>query len=277
MGIFKNMGVWDKMNTLLVSFGIILTLTIHGLNADDHPGDPPKQPPGKDDESADKEDEKPNEDQVSGEGGEHKSRARRYAGLPEYYLPPLPAALGYGPPSYAPPAYAPPAYAPPAYVPPAYAPPAYAPTYRGLKSYGPGFGGGKIFPGLHQNSFFSPHAALPIFKMGKHTKFQSQYQDAYGKDQIQNQNQNAWGTQQIGQSVDGRLQVAGQEAGGRQAMNQADNIMKKSKHGYAAPPPAHSPVYRTLGLEHMDLVEAIIEEEAPEVIHKYKLAELILL
>merc|ERR1711970_769754 len=209
------MGVWDKMNTLLVSFGIILTLTIHGLNADDHP-------PGKDDESADKEDEKPNEDQVSGEEGEHKSRARRYAGLPEYYLPPLPAALGYGPPSY-------------------------APTYRGLKSYGPGFGGGKIFPGLSQNPFFSPHAALPIFKMGKHTKFQSQYQDAYGnqdqgqkfgKDQIQNQNQNALGTQQIGQSVDGRLQVAGQEAGGRQAMNQADNIMKKSKHGYAAPPPA---------------------------------------
>merc|ERR1719402_942491 len=239
------------MNTLLVSFGIILTLTIHGLNADDHSAT--KQPPGKDDESADKEDEKPNEDQVSGEEGEHKSRARRYAGLPEYYLPPLPAALGYGPPSYAPPAYAPPAYAPPAYVPPAYAPPAYAPTYRGLKSYGPGFGGGKIFPGLSQNPFFSPHAALPIFKMGKHTKFQSQYQDAYGnqdqgqaygKDQIQNQNQNALGTQQIGQSVDGRLQVAGQEAGGRQAMNQADNIMKKSKkHSPSAhyPPPAHYP------------------------------------
>merc|ERR1711970_593263 len=64
--------------------------------------------------------------------------------------------------------------------PPSYAPPEYAPTYRGLKSYKLGFGGGKIFPGLWQNNFFNPHAALPIFQMGKHTKFQSQYQDAYG-------------------------------------------------------------------------------------------------
>merc|ERR1711936_209740 len=204
-GHFKNVSVWDKMNTLLVSFGLILTLTIHGLNADGH-----KKTSRNDEDSADKEDEKAKEDQLSGEEGEHKSRARRYAvaGLPKYYLPPLPAALGYGPPSAA----------------PEYAPPAYAPTYRGLKSYGPGFGGGKIFPGLWQNHFFNPHAALPIFQMGKHTKFQTQYQDAYGNqdqgqkfghDQVQNQNQNALGTQQTGQMVDGRLQVAGQEAGGR--------------------------------------------------------------
>merc|ERR1711936_384080 len=192
-GHFKNVSVWDKMNTLLVSFGLILTLTIHGLNADGH-----KKTSRNDEDSANKEDEKAKEDQLSGEEGEHKSRARRYAvaGLPKYYLPPLPAALGYGPPSAAP------AYAPPAYGPPEYAPPAYAPNYRGLKSYGPGFGGGKIFPGLWQNNFFNPHAALPIFQMGKHTKFQTQYQDAYGNqdqgqkfghDQVQNQNQNALG------------------------------------------------------------------------------------
>merc|ERR1711936_1466615 len=184
----------------------------------------------------------------------------------------------------------------PAYAPPKYAPPAYAPTYRGLKSsklvapsgtfkayppsYGPGFGGGKIFPGLWQEHFFSPPVALPIFQMGKHTKFQSQYQDAYGnqnqgqkfgKDQIQNQNQNALGTQQIGQSVDGRLQVAGQEAGGRQEMNQADNIMKKVKHptpAYAPPkyaPPAYAPTYR--GLKSSKLV-------APSGLPKYYLPPL---
>merc|ERR1719495_3010900 len=254
-----------------VSFGLILTLTIHGLNADGH-----KKTSRNDEDSADKEDEKAKEDQLSGEEGEHKSRARRYAvaGLPKYYLPPLPAALGYGPPS-AGPAYAPPAYAPPAYAPPEYAPPAYAPTYRGLKSYGPAFGGGTIFPGIWQNNFFNPHAALPIFQMGKHTKFQSQYQDAYGNqdqgqkfghDQIQNQNQNALGTQQIGQSVDGRLQVAGQEAGGRQNMNQADNIMDKFKKH---PPPAHYPpqpaAYKMLSSDLISQVVEIIEEMAPIV------------
>jgi len=120
----------------------------------------------------------------------------------------------------------------------------------------------------------------PIFQMGKHTKFQTQYQDAYGNqdqgqkfghDQVQNQNQNALGTQQTGQMVDGRLQVAGQEAGGRQQMNQADNIMKTGKHS----PPSHYPApahyappaagYKTLSLDLISQVVEIIKEMAPIV------------